>query len=103
MNNTEIKPVENREILTPTDASYMDMIMPKIIKGTEYVQEKGVPAKINYYCRDCKKEVNVKRIPGKLSFTCNECGGEKVAFGSQESIQNYYKLINSKNKDKNEV
>lgn len=100
---SDIKPVENREILTPEGASYMDMVMPKLEKGTEYVQEKGVPATIKYYCRDCKKEVSVKRVAGKLSFKCKECESEKVSFGIQDSIQNYYKLVNSKSKDKTEA
>jgi hypothetical protein len=36
--------------------------------------------------------VTPKRIGKKFKFSCSVCNGENVAFGSEQSIRNYYKL-----------
>ena len=50
------------------------------------------PAKIIYFCRECKKAIQPVRVGKKFQFKCLECKNKSVAFGTQKSIGNYYHL-----------
>ena len=76
----------------PTDREYIDIIRSESEIDKSYLTETGQPAKIAYYCRECKKTVIPKRIGKKLSFRCSECNKEGVAFGTENSITNYYNI-----------
>lgn len=80
---------------TPTDKEYTDIIQFNVKADKKYIEETGVPAKIIYYCQDCKKLIKPKRIGKKFQFSCTECKGNNVAFGSETSIANYYKIPES--------
>jgi DNA-directed RNA polymerase subunit RPC12/RpoP len=84
--NAEIK------LHCPTDREYVDIIKSDIEIDRKYVEGSGQPAKIVYYCRECKKPVIPKRIGKKLSFRCSECNKESVSFGTESSIASYYNL-----------
>ena len=76
----------------PVDREYADMIRFKSEADPSYLTETGQPAKIVYYCRECKKMVTPKRIGKKLSFKCSECEKESISFGTERSISNYYNI-----------
>lgn len=52
------------------------------------------PAKIIYYCKDCKRIVDGKSRKGRkrYSFACSICGGRDVAYGTEKSIINFYHI-----------
>ena len=75
----------------PSDPNYLKIIRSEVVTDPAYLQGEGLPAVIRYFCRDCKKLVSAQRIEGKLCFRCAECGGERVAFGTEASLQNIYK------------
>ena len=79
----------------PTDKEYIDIVRSDVEIDKEYLEETGIPAKIIYYCFDCKKIIKPKRIGKKFQFSCTECKGSNVAFGSERSIANYYKIPES--------
>lgn len=76
----------------PTDREYVDIINSDIKVDKKYIEESGQPAKILYYCKECKKPVTPKRIGKKLSFQCGECEKGKVSFGTENSIKSHYKI-----------
>jgi hypothetical protein len=76
----------------PTDREYVDIIHFGSEVDPSYLTETGQPAKIAYYCRECKKMVIPKRIGKKLSFKCSECEKENISFGTEQSITNYYNI-----------
>lgn len=76
----------------PTDKEYVDIIRSESDIDKDYLTETGKPAKIVYYCRECKKPVTPKRIGKKLSFKCSECDTEAISFGTEGSIVNYYNV-----------
>lgn len=76
----------------PTDKAYVDIINSESEVDKKYIEQEGQPAKILYYCRECKKPVSPKRIGKKLSFKCGECEKEQVSFGTESSITNYYNI-----------
>ena len=80
---------------TPTDKKYIDIIRSDTEVDKKYVEDTGIPAKIIYYCLDCKKLIKPKRVGKKFQFSCTECKGKNVAFGSLTSIANYYKIPES--------
>ncbi len=84
----------NLEPLTPADADYLKIILSDMKEiDPSYLGENGLPAEIAYYCRECKKVIEKpERIPQTLRFKCRECGGERVAFGTQNSVQSYFRL-----------
>ncbi len=94
----KIQPVENREYLMTDDHDCLKIIRSDVEKDPQYTDDKGLPAKIVYYCRDCKEMVSAKRIPGKLGFKCATCNSLRVASGSEDSIHNYYK-VHKKDRD----
>jgi DNA-directed RNA polymerase subunit RPC12/RpoP len=88
----ESKPSEAAKPHCPTDKEYVDIINSDTEVDKKYVDESGQPAKILYYCRECKKPVTPKRIGRKLKFKCGECDHEQISFGTENSIANYYNI-----------
>lgn len=76
----------------PTDKEYVDIINSDLSVDKKYVEESGEPAKIVYYCQECKKPVTPKRVGRKLSFKCSECEKGPVSFGTESSITSYYNI-----------
>ncbi len=56
--------------------------------------ESTTPAKIVYFCKDCKRIVEGKTRRGKkrYSFSCPLCNGHEVAYGTEKSIINYFRI-----------
>ena len=79
------------------DKEYVDIIKSNVEIDKKYLEDTGLPSKIIYFCRDCKKMTKPKRVGKKFQFSCTECKGKNVSFGSEKSIDNYYKLKKHKN------
>lgn len=75
-----------------TDKEYIDIIKSESEIDKQFIDETGKATKITYYCGDCKKLITPKRMGKKFQFSCSECKGKNVAFGSEKSIQSYYKV-----------
>lgn len=71
------------------DTNYVEIIKSEVEVDKTFIQEDGQPAKIVYYCKNCKSAVSPKRIGKKLTFKCATCDKD-VSFGTEESIKNYY-------------
>jgi len=87
-----MKKEEEKELHDGKEYEYTEIINSNIEADKKYTEETGVPAKIVYYCRECKKPVTPSRIGKKLSFKCSECGRERVSFGTENSITNHYNI-----------
>ena len=48
------------------------------------------PAKLVFYCKKCGEFVDAKQTKKKFTFRCPKCGKTEVAFGTEESLRNYY-------------
>lgn len=79
------------KINAPVDKEYTEIIKSDLEPDKLFIEGEGQPAKIVYYCKACKKAVPPKRIGKKLSFKCSECDHGPIAFGSENSIGNYFK------------
>lgn len=79
------------KVNAPTDKEYTEIIRSEVDVDPKFVEEDGQPAKIVYYCKQCKSPVSPKRVGKKLSFKCANCG-EHVSFGTEESVHNYYNV-----------
>ncbi|MFH0837783.1 MAG: hypothetical protein V1880_00770 [Patescibacteria group bacterium] len=90
MNESEVN--AELDLNRPTDKEYVDIIRFNMEAGSAFTEDSGQPAKIVYYCRECKKIVAPKRIGKKLSFKCGECDKEEVSFGTEKSITSYYNI-----------
>jgi len=88
--NEDVK-AEGTKINAPTDKEYTKIIKSESDVDKKFVSDDGQPAKIIYYCRECKEPVSPKRVGKKLSFKCGECD-HHVSFGTEESIRNYYNI-----------
>lgn len=84
-----------------TKKKYVDIIRSDVEIDKKFLDDTGLPAKIIYYCLDCKKLVKPKRVGKKFQFSCAECKGKNVAFGSMASIAKYYKIPESELENKN--
>jgi len=47
---------------------------------------------ILFYCRDCKKIVEGVRKGTKYEYTCPDCKGERVAFGTEKAICDFFSV-----------
>ncbi len=88
----EVTPNAENKINCPTDKEYVEIINSEVDVDKKYTEESGQPAKIMYYCRECKKPVSPKRVGKKLSFKCSECEKGAVSFGTEDSITSYYNI-----------
>ena len=81
----------------PTDKEYTEIIQSNV-EGIDrkYLDDPGTPTKIVYFCQECKKQVKPKRIANKFKFNCTECKDIQVSFGSEKSIESYYKNAHKK-------
>lgn len=50
------------------------------------------PAPLAFFCKKCKKIVAALQTRRKFQFRCPECQKQSIAFGTTESIKNYYRL-----------
>jgi hypothetical protein len=57
-----------------------------------YIDNKNLPAPIVFYCKDCEKIVLTKAVGRKFVYKCGICGTKNVAFGTEKSIVNYYRI-----------
>ncbi len=51
-----------------------------------------VPAKLVFYCKKCEEIVDAKQTKKQFTFRCPKCGKNEVAFGTEESIKNHYRI-----------
>lgn len=79
------------KVNAPTDKEYTEIIKSETEVDKKFISDDGQPAKIIYYCRQCKTPASPKRVGKKLSFKCSECDNQ-VSFGTEESITNYYNV-----------
>ena len=51
---------------------------------------------IVFYCRDCKKLVDVEKMPPtkrqKIKFKCQECTSKSVLYGTKRGIEAYFHI-----------
>ena len=76
----------------PLSRDYVEIIKSDLVVDKKFIADTGLPAKIVYYCRDCEKLIKPKRMGKQFKFACTVCNGDNVAFGSEQAIQNYYKV-----------
>lgn len=50
------------------------------------------PAPLAFFCRNCQKIVTASQTRKKFQFRCPECRKTEVAYGTEESIRNHYRL-----------
>ncbi|MFA6458723.1 MAG: hypothetical protein WCV72_05075 [Patescibacteria group bacterium] len=50
------------------------------------------PAKLVFFCKKCQELVEAKQTKKKFTFRCPKCAKTDVAFGTEESIKNYYRI-----------
>jgi len=51
------------------------------------------PAKIVFFCKNCKELVTAKQSKKKkFTFCCPLCDKTNIAFGTEESIRNHYRI-----------
>ncbi len=55
--------------------------------------EKKIPSGILvFYCKKCEELVSAKQTKKKFTFRCPKCGKDEIAFGTEESIRNHYRI-----------
>ncbi|MBU1089547.1 hypothetical protein KKF38_02020 [Patescibacteria group bacterium] len=55
--------------------------------------EEEIPlAKLVFYCKKCEELVAAKQTKKKFTFRCPKCGKEEIAFGTEESVLNHYRI-----------
>lgn len=79
----------------PTDKEFIDIIRSDVEINKDFIKNEGIPAKIYYYCQDCKQIVKPKRIGKRFKFTCPDCKKNNVSFGTAKSLASYYKIPES--------
>ncbi len=52
---------------------------------------------IIFYCKDCQEVVKTHKVGSKYVYKCAKCGTKNVAFGTQKSISNFFKLDTKEN------
>jgi len=55
-------------------------------------EEKIQPAKLVFFCKKCEELVEAKQTKKKFTFCCPKCGKEEIAFGTEESIRNHFRI-----------
>lgn len=45
-----------------------------------------------FFCNDCGKLVATEKDPHAIKFSCTECKGRNISFGTERSVNNFFKL-----------
>ncbi|PIS32082.1 hypothetical protein COT40_01955 [Candidatus Peregrinibacteria bacterium CG08_land_8_20_14_0_20_41_10] len=64
----------------------------KIIPPEEIKNPDLPRGKIIYYCKDCKEIVEGVQVGQTYTFKCPKCNLRGIAWGTEQSIKNVYKL-----------
>jgi predicted methyltransferase len=64
----------------------------KLVEIKEGQETSEADAAILFYCRDCKDFREVLKHQKKLSFACKVCKGKNIAFGTKQSLKNFYRI-----------
>ncbi|MDD3066895.1 MAG: hypothetical protein PHO48_03640 [Candidatus Gracilibacteria bacterium] len=62
------------------------------IKPIPKTEEEIAPAKLVFYCKNCQEIVEAKQAKKKFHFVCPKCNKQDIAFGTEESIKNHYRI-----------
>ena len=62
------------------------------VKYRPVSKEEQEDSPVAFYCHDCEKLVEGKRKGKTLKFTCSECSGERISYGTERSLKNFFKL-----------
>jgi Zn finger protein HypA/HybF involved in hydrogenase expression len=73
------------------DLSFAYEIRSNIVPEDEWKNQKIV-----FFCRDCDECVDAKKNKKSMTFTCNKCNGKRIAFGTEKSVQNFFRLHEKK-------
>ena len=68
----------------------LDLIL--FVLANKETKKEGGNNDVKFYCKNCKKLVEVEKKRNRLSFICKECRASNVAFGIQNSLENYYNI-----------
>lgn len=71
--------------------NYNDLInIPTFGKKKEIFKEDRWP--IKFYCKDCKKLVEVERLnQEKYIYECKECKNKNISIWTEETLNDFYK------------
>lgn len=58
-------------------------------KREQFNEDRGGLA---YYCKDCKKIVEVEKWEKEFDFTCKDCFWKEVVIGTLEWLKSNYKI-----------
>ncbi len=47
---------------------------------------------IVFFCNDCEKIVAAEKNKNAVKFTCAVCKGKNISFGTQKSVNNFFRL-----------
>ena len=62
------------------------------IKAIPKDETKIPAAKMTFFCKNCEELVAAQQTRKKFKFACPKCGKQEIAFGTEESINNYYRI-----------
>lgn len=54
---------------------------------------------IIFYCKDCEKIVDASKFGKRYVYTCKICGTKNVAFGTEKSIKNFFRIPEEKKEE----
>jgi len=54
---------------------------------------------IVFYCKDCNKIVDASKFGKRYVYTCKICGTKNVAFGTEKSIKNFFRIPEEKKEE----
>lgn len=54
---------------------------------------------IVFYCKDCEKLVDASKFGKRYVYTCKICGTKNVAFGTEKSIKNFFRIPEEKKEE----
>jgi len=54
---------------------------------------------IVFYCKDCEKIVDASKFGKRYVYTCKICGTKNVAFGTEKSIKNFFRIPEEKKEE----
>lgn len=59
---------------------------------TQTVPTTEIQVKIVFFCKDCEKIIQGVKLGKKYVYKCPLCGTKNVAFGTEKSIRNFYRV-----------
>lgn len=85
----------DNEKATEVDEAKIDLSIAYELKIKPVPEEEWEDQGVVFFCNDCEQIVAAEKAKNSVRFSCPDCKGKNISFGTQKSVNNFFRLNES--------